>query len=96
MTNRERFFALVRRKEPLVLSWLMAFFNERVAWEMLGPENVPADVVPTPDWNLGASDRADWDAKVRYARATGNCAAGVGWGACIAFGPAARASFVTG
>lgn len=86
MTNRERFTALVRGKEPVVLTWLMAFFNERVACELLGADNVPADVIPTPAWNLGASDRPDWDAKVRYARATGNCAAGVGWGTCIAFG----------
>jgi hypothetical protein len=86
MTNRERFFALVRDRQPHVLSWLMAFFNERVATELLGAHNVPADVIPTADWNFGASDRADWDAKVRYAQATGNCAAGVGWGTCIAFG----------
>ncbi len=86
LSNRERFFALVRDRQPLVLSWLMAFFNERVARQLIGADNVPADVIPTAAWQLGASDRADWDAKVRYACATGNCAAAVGWGACIPFG----------
>ncbi len=86
MTNRERFWRLVKGKEPIVLSWLMAFFNDRVARDLLGSNNLPGDLIPIADWKLGASDRPDWDAKVRYARATGNCAAGVGWGTCIAFG----------
>jgi hypothetical protein len=64
----------------------MAFFNERVAQKLLGADNVPQDVIPATHWGFGASDRADWDAKVRYAQATGNCAVGVGWGACIPFG----------
>jgi uroporphyrinogen decarboxylase len=85
-SNRERFFALVQHKEPVVLSWFMSFFNEHVARRLLGSDSVPADVVPARDLRFGASDRADWDAKVRYARATGNCAQGVGWGACIPFG----------
>jgi len=36
LTNRERFSALVEHKSPVVLSWLMAFFNERVARSLLG------------------------------------------------------------
>lgn len=85
-THRERFFALTRDKEPLVFSWIMGFFNDRVAKRLLGEGNVPQDCLPTPEWHFGASDRLDWEAKIRYTTATGNCAVAVGWGANIAFG----------
>jgi len=93
-TQRERFFGIVRNKQPYVLTWFMAFFNERLAQDLLGPDNVPADAVPPTHLGYGASDRADWDRKVRYARASGNCAMCVGWNGCIPFGHGGPGEFL--
>lgn len=86
MSNRETFFRLVRERDSTILSWFMAFFNEKVAKKLLGEENVPGDCIPEGNWDYSSTVGCDRDRKINYAKATGNFAIGVGRGTCIAFG----------
>lgn len=95
MNNRELFFALKDKKEPIVLSWFMSFFSASFAVKLLGEDNVPEDSLnPSTNWGFGASSRMDWNKKIKYAEATGNFAIAVGKGACIAFGHGGPGEFL--
>lgn len=94
MNNREKFFSIVKNKSQDIMSWIMSFFDERTAIRLLGADSVPDDILPGPDWGFGASERYNWDKKIKYAHATGNFAIGVGRGACIAFGHGGPGEFL--
>jgi len=64
----------------------MGFFNEKLAEKLLGNDCLPSDVLPGREFSYGASPKADWDVKARYAEKAGIPAVPVGWGAGLAFG----------
>lgn len=86
MNERERFFRLIRNREPAVLSWFMAFFNLATARRLLGEDNVPLDCAPAREFQYGASSDENIRRKLRCAEATGNCSVGVGRNGSFAFG----------
>lgn len=86
MSDREQFFRLVRKREPVVLSWFMAFFNLATAKRLLGEDCVPLDCAPAREWLHGASSDDNIRRKINFAQATGNFSIGVGRNGSFAFG----------
>jgi len=86
MTPRAQFFSLMKRESAPVLSWFMAFFNEKTAQRLLGTENVQTDCIPDDKLHTGACSTENRQRKLAYAKACGHFAIGVGHGGGFAFG----------
>ena len=86
MNGREIFFDLINRKSNNAPKWFMSFFNEKTAQNLLGEDNVPNDCLLEFEFNLGGSNKSEWNKKINYAKACGHFAITAGFGACIAFG----------
>jgi len=85
-TPREQFLSLMRRESAPVLSWFMAFFNEKTGQKLLGEENVQTDCIPGDDLRHGACTPENRVRKLAYAKACGHFTIGVGHGGGFAFG----------
>ena len=86
MTPREQFFSLMKRESAPLLSWFMAFFNEKTAQRLLGEDIVQTDCIPGEALNYGASTRENQERKLALAKACGHFAIGAGKGGGFAFG----------
>lgn len=94
MIRRDEFLAVIEGTSNEVISWTMGFFDEKLASTLLGPDCIPSDILPGPEFAYGASPRHDWEIKAEYAKRAQIPAVAVGHGASLAFGHGGPGEFL--